>query len=140
MSKERCHENAFCEVCRFGDFSGKCFAVESQREIVAHYGGYEQFELMSFCLDKDQRIAELEEQLKNAIVPKFKIRQEVFYINSRNKISSGVIYNVRYDSVKGFDYYIPMLQIEDFRIKEECLFATKEEAQAKLRELQGEKK
>ena len=89
----------------------------------------------SLILDLTQRIAELEEQLKNAIVPKFKKGKEVFYINSRNKISSGVIYNVRYDSVKGFDYYIPMLQIEDFRIKEESLFATKEEAQAKLKEM-----
>ena len=87
---------------------------------------------------KDQRIAELEDQLKNAIVPKFKKGQEVFYINSRNKISSGIIYNVRYDSMKGFDYYIPMLQIEDFRIKEESLFTTKEEAEAKLKELKGE--
>ena len=86
-----------------------------------------------------ERIAELEEQMKNAIVPKFNKGQEVFYINSRNKISSGIIYNIRYDSMKGFDYYIPMLQIEDFRIKEECLFATKEEAQTKLEEL-GERK
>ena len=30
--------------------------------------------------EKDQRIAELEEQLKNAIVPKFKIGQEVWSI------------------------------------------------------------
>lgn len=90
--------------------------------------------------EKDQRIEEIEEQLKNAIVPKFKKGQEVFYINSRNKISSGAIYNVRYDSVKGFDYYIPMLQIEDFRIKEESLFATKAEALAKLEELKGENK
>ena len=78
----------------------------------------------------------LNSQLKNAIVPKFKLRQEVFYINSRNKISGGVIYNIRYDSAKGFDYYIPMLQIEDFRIKEEDLFETKEEAEQKLKEMQ----
>lgn len=141
MSKERCHENAFCEVCRFGDFNGKCFAVESQREIVAHYGGYEQFELMGFCLDKDQRIAELEEQLKNAIVPKFKIGQNVWFIDTRvndfneNKymLTSFKIETIKVDNfdICYEDYWGDVMAQRD-------LFATKEEAQAKLKELQGE--
>ena len=78
---------------------------------------------------------ELEKTLENAIVPKFKKGQKVYYINSLNEISSGIIYNIRYDSAKGFDYFIPMLQIEDFRIKEEQLFETEEQAEAKLKEL-----
>lgn len=36
--------------------------------------------------NKDQRIAELEEQLANSIRPKFKIGQEVFYIAPKRQI------------------------------------------------------
>jgi hypothetical protein len=78
---------------------------------------------------QDQRIEELEEQLKYAIIPKFKKGQEVFYINRDNKIVSGIIHNIRYDSAQGIDYYIPHLQLDCFRIKEESVFATKEEAE-----------
>jgi hypothetical protein len=153
MSKERCHENAFCEVCRFGDFSGKCFAVESQREIVAHYGGYEQFELMSFCLDKDQRIAELEEQLKNAIVPKFKIGQEVWYIED-NQVNSATIDDMWIEFNGGIEHYFN-LDLSDgfgliskandekwephFGIGTYYVFGSEQEAEAKLKEL-GERK
>lgn len=76
---------------------------------------------------------ELEKALENAIIPKFKKGQKVYYINSLNEISSGIIHNIRYDSAKGFDYFIPFLRIEDFRIKEEQLFETEEQAQKEIK-------
>ena len=45
--------------------------------------------IMEMCADviaeKDKRIAELEEQLKNAIVPKFKIGQKVYKVYTPNQ-------------------------------------------------------
>lgn len=94
--------------------------------------------------EKDQRIAELEEQLANSIRPKYKIGQEVYKVYTPNqkypfkfkiigfKITKSrgednIFYNVEED---GFDMgWYP----------DEILFATKEEAEAKLEELQGEK-
>ena len=75
-----------------------------------------------------RRIAELEEQLKNAIVPKFKVGQEVFFVYKDDIIES---YNISKMSLMCFDDNGDWL-------KEDELFATKEEAQAKLQELQGE--
>ena len=40
---------------------------------------------------KDQRISELEEQLKNAIVPKFKIGQEIFYVAPKRQIVKAIV-------------------------------------------------
>ena len=90
---------------------------------------------------QQERIAELEEQLKNVIVPKFKIGQEVWYVYNKIQlvpvkviISDFSYYGYRkrkilYDSE---NYYEGMPEC--------CLFATKEEAQAKLEKLKGEKK
>ena len=91
---------------------------------------------------KDQRIAELEEQLKNAIVPKFKVGQNVWTIRHNN-----YIYNTRIDEIKvvGIDgkneifyYYDQPGSYAHCEEMEDNLFATKEEAQAKLEELKGE--
>ena len=100
---------------------------------------------------KDQRIAELEEQLKNAIViPKeLQVGNKVYFIDIEEKyIHKGKIYSItkelnyeengfiiwvycRYDD--GLTYTHP---IEDYGVE---LFATKEEALAKLEELGGNK-
>lgn len=97
-----------------------------------------EFECKKENLKLQQRIAELEEQLKNAIVPKFKIGQEVWYVWNKSQVipfkckiekivyDSSKNYKLKYDS----EHYICM--------QEQHLFATKEEAQAKLKELQGE--
>lgn len=63
------------------------------------------------------------------IETKFDIGQKVFYINNVGKILSGIVYNIRWDSVKGFVYFIPL----DWRFAEDELFATREEAEAKLK-------
>ena len=90
---------------------------------------------------KDQRIVELEEQLKNAIVPKFKIGQEVWYAyNKYQKFPfKCVIDKIVYDSSKNYKFRYDTSDEYYICVKEEDLFATKEEAQAKLQELQGER-
>ena len=92
---------------------------------------------------KNQRIAELEEQLKNAIVPKFKVGQEVWWIDTRVNSFNEQRYRIE-------SYLIDSIVItkEQFRyygddglwLGDNELFATKEEAAEKLRELQGEKR
>ena len=96
---------------------------------------------------KDQRIAELEEQLKNAIVPKFKVGQEIWETTPLmswkikriewHKFNGGngdvvmEIYRLGHDGTD--DYNCCIMPVDNDRF-----FATKEEAQAKLEELQGE--
>ena len=91
--------------------------------------------------EKDNRIAQLENQLKNAIVPKFKKGQEVYAIFDKTswgertlelvnaKIIGIIATNkIQYMFSNLADWYI-----------EENIFSTKEEAQARLEELKGEK-
>ena len=85
---------------------------------------------------QDQRISELEEQLKNAIVPKFKVGQEVFVI------IQGVVRTTAINSFSFFEgyevsYYCKYVDGERMYLEldESELFATKEEAEAKLKEL-----
>lgn len=103
-----------------------------------------------------ERIAELEEQLKNAIVPKFKGEDVAFRVNIFTKdIERVVIVSTKIEIICNINisYTIACLGenqtlanidirniIEDFgtyisQEREEDLFATKEEAQAKLKEL-----
>jgi hypothetical protein len=91
------------------------------------------------------RIAELEEQVKDCIKPKFKIGQEVWFINEiSEEIYLGVVVGFEVSKV----YFSPLdiyyrieyedgcLITDDF--EDEFVFATKEEAQVKLKELKGE--
>lgn len=80
---------------------------------------------------------ELEKALENAIVPKFKIGQEVYYYHiARNKIYLGYIEDIQWFAIRNRIYYrIPQLQRDYFWIREDELFATKEEALAKLEEI-----
>lgn len=99
--------------------------------------------LLKTIYNQDQRIAELEEQLKNSIRPKFKIGQDCWGIVPKtfwNKESYTIHFKVK--------AYIPdnngiVLMLEDSITNlhysyEYQVFATKEEAQAKLEELKGE--
>ena len=91
--------------------------------------------------EQSQRIAELEEQLKNAIRPKFKVGQEVWCIRFMEiikfKINKVEIYRGEAEEENRIVYG----NWEDmvYQIEGNC-FATKEEAQAKLEELKGERK
>ena len=98
---------------------------------------YENWQLREDLETKDQRIAELEEQLKNAIVPKFKINQIVYIVDKYfDKIYELKITSIRVSRFK--DKHFNSISYDGH--SEESLFATKEEAQAKLEELKGEKR
>jgi hypothetical protein len=99
--------------------------------------------------DQQQRIAELEEQLKNAIVPKFETYQSIFYITQYYTSTKG---NPEYDIISdkyyvaeneneiilGWNYVKDFNQRKYYYVRKDWVFATKEEAQAKLEELKGE--
>ena len=84
----------------------------------------------------EEENAKLQEQLKDAIVPKFKIGQEVWYYHiGRYKTYSGVIDDIKWFAKNGWIYYrLPNLQRDDFWIREDELFATEAEAQKYLEE------
>lgn len=87
---------------------------------------------------QSQRIAELEEQLKNAIVPKFKVGQEVWFISMTNYVCNFIIQELQYtlccDGRSGICYFSKD-NLEEY---EWNLFATREEAEQRLKELKGE--
>jgi hypothetical protein len=103
---------------------------------------YEEKSVLDIMNGQDQRIAELEEQLKNAIVPKFKKGQEVWTINKdmASGIESGILEECSIQE-NGLIYRFVTHKTkysETYNYKsEDKLFATKEEAQAKLEELRG---
>lgn len=80
-----------------------------------------------------QRIAELEEQLKKK--PKYNIGDRVYIINEDYEVERDFIESIDIDN-DGIEYYTETYSICWY---ENQLFATKAEAQAKLKEL-GEKK
>lgn len=96
---------------------------------------------------KDQRIEELEEQLKNAIVSKFETYQPIFYITQFYTSTKG---NPEYDIISdkyyvaeneneiilGWNYANDFNQRKYYYVRKDWVFSTKEEAEAKLRELQ----
>ena len=90
----------------------------------------------SLILNLTQRIAELEEQLKNCISPKFN-RQEHIYCVAFGEIREFVV-------VAYLDNNTTLCEDTTTSRLEWCdnnfLVLTKEEAQAKLKELQGENK
>ena len=97
-----------------------------------------------------QRIAELEEQLKNSIRPKFRTYQSIFYITQFYTSTKG---NPEYDIISdkyyvseneneiilGWNYANDFNQRKYYYVRKDWVFATKAEAIAKLKEL-GEKK
>ena len=99
--------------------------------------------------EKDQRIAKLEEQLTNSIVPKFKIGQTLYMIptqsNGLSKIKDYILLSVslsdigiRYDlSLKEKEKGIEPFYCASEDMFEKSIFATKEEAEQKLAEIGG---
>ena len=93
-----------------------------------------------------QRIAELEEQLKGYIRPKFKVGQTVYTFNKSTECVYELcikIIRIEINEISKFNSLVYLAErLEDgnfFGYFEVELFATKEEAEAKLKEL-GEKK
>jgi cell division septum initiation protein DivIVA len=92
-----------------------------------------------------QRIAELEEQLKGCIRPKFKVGQTVYTFNKNTECIYELcikIIRIEINEISKFNSLVYLAErLEDgnfFGYFEVELFTTKEEAQAKLQELQGE--
>lgn len=86
-------------------------------------------------VEKDKRIAELEEQLKNAIVPKFKVGDKAYAIIDTT-FYTGVFPVDIVGIMLGYKVYDGQHTTNQNYVR---VFATEEEAQAKLKELQGEK-
>ena len=141
MSKERYTEHTFAWELPNGDSVTK--SNYNLADIETKYIPI-QTEIISDNKDKtiaklQQQISELEEELKNAIVPKFEVGQTLFRMDFGSIIPFLVneIYgHIKADktiSIQYFDYV-------GLVIEENELFATREEAEQKLGELQGEKK
>ena len=85
---------------------------------------------------QDKRIKELEEQLANSIRPKFEIGQECYLIDDDfNYFKNTKEFNIVRSKIKKQEnwYYV-----KDYGVcHEDELFSTKEEAEAKLKELEG---
>ena len=94
--------------------------------------------------EKDQRIAELEQELaelKKAIVPKFKVGKEIYFVI--DKVEKGKIEKVFITISKNDDENIIFYSITDtygyaLRLPEEQVFTTEQEALEKLKEVQGD--
>ena len=99
-------------------------------------------ELNDKVKELEQELAELKEK---AIVPKFKIGQDIFFIDNECQIAQGVVdvILIGQDVFEKWCKYSIDLGVEyedDIRFidkNEEEIFATKEEAQEKLKEIQG---
>lgn len=108
---------------------------------------YSKKDLWNRIQEKNQRIAELEEKLKNAIVlPKnLQVGNKIFWANE-NGVYCGKVCSITKDENPrgGFNIWFYCIYdnsltfwhlLKDFNSK---VFTTKEEAQAKLKELKGE--
>ena len=101
--------------------------------------------IVALLNQQNQRIAELEEQLKNA-THKFNIYQEVYYLDYKYKfepyvskyltVCKGKVLDIILREEGWVDYNFTF---DDLKwITEENVFATKDEALKKLEELKGE--
>lgn len=104
-------------------------------------------------LDLKNKIAELEQELaelkQNAIVPKFRTYQPIFYITQYYTSTKG---NPEYDIISdkyyvaeneneiilGWNYAKDFNQRKYYHVRKDWVFATKEEAEKKLAEIKGE--
>lgn len=77
---------------------------------------------------------ELAELKQKAIVPKFQANQEIWYYHiGKNKIYSGIVEDIQWRPVNGMYYRIPNLQRDYYWIREDELFATREDAEKFIR-------
>lgn len=95
---------------------------------------------------QDQKIKELEHRLSNCIEPKFKIGQEVYWIDSRMKAFNELFTKIGYDyTIKSFIVDAILISNDKPRyygtdglwLFAENIFATEEEAKKHLEELKN---
>lgn len=105
--------------------------------------------MIDYLFESKQRITELEEQLKGCIRPKFKFMEKVYHINKEYFYKKD--WYIEELLINGFEYKIDKRKnalvmwystyfndYKNYKYREKDLFRSKEEAQAKLKELQGE--
>ncbi len=116
-------------------FENKCKYLEHELEIEREHKAIVEQQLTNIIKD-------LKEQLKNAIVPKFKIGQEVWYIatlKGEKKLVLVTITNyVYYTEDNEFYYDVANEYLEILSESQNKIFATKAEAEQRLKELRGE--
>lgn len=110
---------------------------------------YEEKNVLDIMNSQNERIAELEEQLKNAIVLKFETYQPIFYITQFYTSTKGTpeydIISDKYyvaenenEIILGWNYANDFNRRKYYYVRKDWVFATKEEAEAKLKELEEE--
>lgn len=115
--------------------------IKDNEDIPALLNNYQATVRLNELNDKvkklEQELAELKEK---AIVPRFKLGQEVWYVyNKYQKFPFRcVIDKIVYDSSKNHKFRYDTSGELYIGIKEEDLFATEQEAQEKLKELQND--
>jgi hypothetical protein len=114
--------------------------IEDSKTGIIYIGSnyYDMKDMTKLLNKQNQRIIDLEEQLKNAIVPKFK-RQEIVY-----SIEYGEISEIEELQVVAYlDNYITLCENRETSkmdwVHKDYLFATKEEALKKLEEMKNGK-
>lgn len=137
--KESNGEVWFClktDIIDFDEINMEEYYVKDAGKITYIYGV--DLEEHKTVIEKQQkRIAELEQELaelkEKAIVPKFKISQKIWHILCNDGASCVAIEDV-ITNIKGNIYSLKNCR---FCAMEEELFATEQEAQEKLKEIQG---
>ena len=110
----------------------------------AHFIDWFKFEvddIKAVSTQQAQRIAELEEQLANSISPKFKPHEDLFVIIDYRDGTKGIEkYYIDEIIIRGNGKYIEYRDIGQKMVigEDNLLFASYEEALAKLEELKGE--
>lgn len=126
-SKERLVELYLAEVQTCCELKEQVQILEEHKEIIDH--------TLEMYAEKCKKY---EEQLANAIVPKFKIGQEVFYIVDKySPILSGEILEIQIWDLKK-DNIVYVIEYCGNVWCESAVFATEEEARKRQEELKGE--
>lgn len=106
------------------------FAIKERNAVFSKY--------IKETIKTEELETELTELKQKAIVPKFQANQEIWYYHiGKNKIYSGIIEDIQWRPVNGMYYRIPNLQRDYYWIREDELFATREDAEQKLIEIKG---
>ena len=137
-----------CDVCNRENVgitwvNGMKFCAKCYQETFGASKDWQLLDKDKTIAEQQQRIAELEEQLKNSIRPKFKIGQEVWFVSDPYTARYAKVRHMKIEEISISSIFVErgvMYAGDDWAgISESELFATKQEAQAKLKEL-GEKR
>lgn len=130
------NEKGFITDCYLAD-NTKIICEFYHEESEIEYSNCKLLNLQEYDKQKDQRIAELEQELaelkEKAIVPKFSSGQIVYFAN----IVEGTVNKFNYMGEDKYNYVVEDKTGEVFFRMKERTFATEQEAQAKLKEIQG---